>query len=144
MKLESIVTKLKELIDGNSKGVTEAQAAIETLISYGSWKPKIYAGSTELTHTTIFSQCIRIGKFVFAEYRGTLTSQANGGIYISGAPGLNGTHRAIGSIFIDSQSCVAYHTGGDMVYARNTADSNAPGNSVKGKTIIITLAYLTD
>lgn len=141
MKLESIITKLKELIDRNTSKISSLTTSVNNVGAVSTWTPTIIAGSTTLTHNKISSNVVKIGNLVFCEYKGTLNSQGSGGVYVKGFPSLSVNHPVGGSIFIDGQAYYPYHPDADFVYLRNGSDGNLQGTSVANKVISIAITY---
>ena len=132
---------------GSLVNTTEMNTAIaQSTAGGGTWTAKFYAGSTQLSITIASATYKRIGDVVFANIRGTFSSQASGGIYFmvnSGLPAIPSTCALSGTFIVDTAVGTLFHSNGTnhSVYFRLFDGMNQQGASVSGKVFEVSFFY---
>ena len=112
----------------------------------GTWTARFYAGSTQLSATITSGTYKRIGDVVFANIRGTFSSQAAGGMYFvvnSGLPEIPQTCALVGTFLVDTAVGTLLHSSGTnhSAYLRLYDGTNQQGANVSGKGFEVSFFY---
>lgn len=122
-------------------GSVEQSAAVG-----GTWTARFYAGNTRLSATIASATYKRIGDVIFANIRGTFSSQASGGMYFivdSGLPEIPRTCALVGTFLVDTAIGTLLHTNDTYhsAYFKLSDGTNLPGASVSGKGFEVSFMY---